>query len=103
MPLNLLEDTRSQEELGKVITTFLLKEKAKKSRFGWLRAGLGSAEGFISDSSPHLSQTAKGTGVPCSPKLDCLQDFSLRAVFPVVMVALQFFVVLTTPIYFYGQ
>lgn len=39
MPLNLLEDTRSQAELDKVVTTFLLKEKAKKADLeGWLLA-----------------------------------------------------------------
>lgn len=47
MPLNLLEDTTSQAELPEVITTFLLKEKAKKQIWKggcWLRAGLGLAQ-----------------------------------------------------------
>lgn len=47
MPLNLLEDTRSQAGLDKVIAT--LKEKAKKQIWkggGWLRAGLGFSRGF---------------------------------------------------------
>lgn len=33
-----------------------------------------------------LAQTARGIGFPFSPKLDCLGDFSFRAVSPVVVV-----------------
>lgn len=84
MSLNLLEDTRSQVELDKVITTFLLKEKAKEQIWKggcWLRAGLGSAE-VLFLIPHHTGPNSKRNRFPLLSKTGLFGGFFLQGSFP---------------------